>query len=228
MPRVFIPGAGMGSEIDLPEDELVKLRKVLRLSSGDHMAVLPNDGSLIKCELKGRVAIPLETYWPQTESPYPLTIAQSLPKGDKLEELIRACTEIGVAKFLFFKSDRTVVNWDEKKVVEKLRRYQTIAREAAEVSFRTLTPEIEWLGNLKTVLATVPDAVVLSEREGVQKRLAPMSGPTCLVVGPEGGWSGPELAMIGERGVTLGPRVLRVDHAAPAAAAILLLEQERA
>ena len=43
-------------------------------------------------------------------------------------------------------------------------------------------------------------------------------------VGPEGGWSPKEIARIGDRGVTLGPLVLRTDTAGVAAAAKVLLQ----
>jgi 16S rRNA (uracil1498-N3)-methyltransferase len=47
-----------------------------------------------------------------------------------------------------------------------------------------------------------------------------------LLVGPEGGWTAAELAALraaGWQGVSLGPRVLRIETAAVAAAALLLL-----
>lgn len=223
LPRVFVPGASAEDVIELPPQEVDKLRKVLRLSAGAQIAVLPNDGSVIRCEFTGRAANPLSIENPSVESPLRLTIAQSLPKGDKLDEIVRACTELGVAKFVLFSSDRTIVRWDEKKVADRLVRLQTIAREAAEVSFRTRLPEVEYLGNLAQVLKAYPDATVLSEAENETHLLSRKGEEMTIVVGPEGGWAPKELALIGDKGVTLGPRVLRVDHAGPAAAAILLL-----
>jgi 16S rRNA (uracil1498-N3)-methyltransferase len=224
LPRVFLPGVDLSAEIVLPPDELDKLRKVLRLSSGALIAVLPDDGTLVRCELRGRVAMPVEVVRPETEPAMRLTIAQALPKGDKLEEIVRACTELGAVRFLLFASERTVVRWDEKKVEDRLRRLRTIAKESAEVSFRTRLPRIEFVDSLDEVLAMEPDAIVLSEVESVDRRLPSVLGESAtLVVGPEGGWSPRELKMIGDRGATLGPRVLRVEHAAAAAAAILLL-----
>ena len=223
LPRLFVPGADPSDVIELPSEEVNKLRKVLRLSPGAIIAVLPNDGSIIRCEFQARTAVPIDVHRPDVEARKQLRVAQALPKGEKLDEIVRACTEIGVSSFTFFSSDRTVVRWDEKKTAEKLRRLQTIAREAAEVSFRTLIPTLEWSTNLKSVLATYPDAIVLSEVEGIPKHLPVATDEMTVVVGPEGGWSPNEVKMIGEKGVTLGPRVLRVDHAAPAAAAILLL-----
>ncbi len=222
LPRVFVPGASAEDLIELPKEEIDKLRKVLRLSAGAQIGVLPNDGSIIRCEFTGHDANPLETHWPDVEAKIDLTICQSLPKGDKLDEIVRACTEIGAACFVLFPSERTIVQWDAKKTSDRLHRLETIAREAAEVSFRTKLPTISYLPSLKEVLAQNPDAIVLSEAEGESKTLTPDEKMT-LVVGPEGGWSRRELDLIGNRGVTLGPRVLRVDHAAPAAAAILLL-----
>jgi 16S rRNA (uracil1498-N3)-methyltransferase len=224
LPRLFIPGATDDGPIDIPPTELDKLRKVLRLSSGAMIGILPNDGSVITAMVDGKQAVPVDRTNPQTEPKTKLTIAQALPKGDKLDEIVRACSEIGVSHFVVFPSDRTVVKWDEKKTADRLSRLATIARESCELSFRTVLPTFESQRNLADVLKRYPEAVVLSEIEGIAPKLTRDGKDAVLVVGPEGGWSGKELAAIGSRGITLGPRVLRVDHAAAAAAAILLLE----
>lgn len=223
LPRVFVPGASAEGAIELPQGEIDKLRKVLRLGAGAQIGVLPNDGSIIRCEFTGRDAMPIEVVRPDVEASMKLTIAQALPKGDKSDEIVRACTELGVSEFIFFPSERTIVQWDTKKTADRLHRLEIIAREAAEVSFRTKLPAVLYLPSLKEVLAKRPNAVVLSEVEDESKTLKSQPEMT-VVVGPEGGWSRRELEMIGDRGVTLGPRVLRVDHAGPAAAAILLLK----
>lgn len=223
LPRLFVEGATADVEIDLPHAELDKLRKVLRLSPGAEIAVLPNDGTVIRCRLLAKTAEPLEVATPEVESSIKLTICQALPKGDKLDEIVRACTEMGASEFVLFSSDRSVVRWDMKKLGDKVRRLEAIAREACEVSFRTRLPAIRVLESLAGVLAEFPAAVVLSEVEGLGSVLPTDRVDPTVVVGPEGGWSPKELAMIGDRGATLGPRVLRVDHAGAAAAAILLL-----
>jgi 16S rRNA (uracil1498-N3)-methyltransferase len=225
LPRLFVPGATDTGPIDLPREEIDKLCKVLRLAPGAIIGVLPNDGSIIRCEFQTKTAIPIDTHWPDVEAKLGLTIAQALPKGEKLDEIVRACSEIGVARFIFFSSDRTIVKWDEKKTADRLRRLQIIAREAAELSFRTRIPTVEWMQGLKEVLAAEKEATVLSEVEGLGRNLTQVANKMTLVVGPEGGWAPRELQLIGDRGVTLGPRVLRVDHAGPAAAAILLLNK---
>lgn len=223
LPRVFVPGATSDGPFELPKPEVDKLRKVLRLSSGAEIAVLPNNGSLIRCNLDGHSAAPMTVEWPDTEPKLRLTVAQALPKGDKLDEIVRSCTEIGVSHFLLFPGDRTVVRWDARKTADRVNRLQIIAREAAEVSFRTRIPTFEVCIDLADVLGRYSAPTVLSEVEGIGARLKPEGEAMTIVVGPEGGWSPKELGLIGDRGVTLGPRVLRVDHAAAAAAAVLLL-----
>ncbi|WP_353805892.1 16S rRNA (uracil(1498)-N(3))-methyltransferase, partial [Acinetobacter baumannii] len=41
-------------------------------------------------------------------------------------------SELGVARFVIFPSERTVVRWDDKKREARLRRLRAIAREAAD------------------------------------------------------------------------------------------------
>lgn len=223
LPRIFLPEADMAEPVDLPSEEVEKLRKVLRLEQGDSIAILPNDGSVWECRFEKRQAVPVKQHWPATDAARRVIVAQALPKGDKLEEIIRACTEIGVAGFVLFAAERSVVQWDEKKRADRLRRYEVIAREASEVSFRTTLPTLKFLPNLAAVLKEHAEAVVLSEVEDAPLRSAADQSELCLAIGPEGGWSPRELALIGGRGVSLGPRVLRVDHAASAACAMLLL-----
>jgi 16S rRNA (uracil1498-N3)-methyltransferase len=229
LPRVFFELASSDEPFELPQFELDKLRKVLRLGTGDPIAVLPNDGSIIRCRLQGRSAVPERVEWPKSESPIRLTLAQALPKGDRLETVLRMGTEIGIARFLLFPAERSVVRWDQEKLGAKLRRLAIVVREAAEQSFRTNLPEIVAIGGLREVLESEPQAIVLSELESVRRTLveavshAIRDCGVCVVAGPEGGWTPKETALIGERGVTLGPRVLRTDTAGVAAAAAILL-----
>ena len=202
LPRVFVPGATPDAPIALPKDEIDKLRKVLRLEQGALLAVLPGNGTLIRCELRGHEAIPLGVESPNTESERVVVIAQALPKGDKLDGIVRCCTEIGVAGFVLFPSDRSVVRWDASKLESRLERYRTIAREAAEQSFRTRVPSVTSATGLEDVLTRHPGATVLSEVEGIAPRLAWEGPEQVVVVGPEGGWSPRELALIGDRGVS--------------------------
>lgn len=221
LPRAFIEWSGDGP-LDLPSEELNKFRNVLRLSTGDQVAILPGDGRLIVCQLDGKQAIPLETHYPNTEPGLDLTLALALSKPDSLETSIRMATELGVSALVLFPSDRTVARWDDKKWEKKLVRLHAIAREAAEVSFRTKLPDIQVKSNLAQVLADLPDSKVLSEQENCNFPLTLSGDRMAIVIGPEGGWSPAEVALIGDRAMTLGKRVLRVDTAVCSACSLLL------
>lgn len=229
LPRVFVSGANSSAPIELPSGELNKFRKVLRLKLGDQIVVLPNDGSAIRCKLGEKQAIPISVEYPSTEPALHVTLIQALPKGDKLETVLRMGTEIGVSKFVVFPAMRSIVNWEPKKIKEKFRRLEAICREAAEQSYRCLVPQVAWEGSFESVLKSYPNALVLSELESETTSLASrlsnplFSNKVSFVVGPEGGWAPKEVNLIGERGVTLGPRVLRTDTAGLAAASLVLL-----
>lgn len=228
LPRVFLPGADPEDEaFELPQAELDKLRKVLRMQAGDPLALLPNDGSVLRCRLEGRRAIVEARELPSTEPTRRLRLAQALPKGDRLETVVRMGTEIGVAEFLIFPAHRSVAQWDAGKRRDRLRRLEAIARESAEQSFRTVLPRLEWADSLADVLRLHPSAIALHEGESVRQpfreALAAAGDETTLAVGPEGGWDRSETELIGDRAATLGPLVLRTDTAGLAAAALALL-----
>lgn len=230
LPRVFLPGVDMSAPVELPVPEVEKLRKVLRLGTGDEIAILPDDGSLWRCRLDGRHATPQLQAWPGTEPVLQITLALGLPKADRLETAIRMGTEIGVSRFVIFPAERSVVHWDSSKLEAKWVRLRTIVREAAEQSFRSRLPSLVYQASLEKVIESDPDAIVLSESEDVERtlwktasdRLRAKSVTMTLVVGPEGGWTSRENGQIGDRGVTLGPLVLRTDTAGPAAAATVI------
>lgn len=223
LPRLFLPGVSATSPIALPREELDKFKKVLRLERGTHIGILPNDGTLIRCQLEDHLAIPLEVETPDTEPLVHLSIAQALPKGDRFETVLRMGTEIGVSRFIAFPADRSVVRWDDRKLADRMRRFDHIVREAAEQSYRTRLPVVEYMHSLGAVLED-PSAIVLSEIDTVTSSLSELARQDAIfVVGPEGGWSPGELELIGDRGVTMGPLVLRTDTAGIAAAARWLI-----
>lgn len=219
------PDAQIGDVIELPKEEIDKLRKVLRLGAGALIVLLAGDGRVFRATFTGQDAELTATEKVETEAKKRVTLAQALPKPDKLDEVIRMGTEMGVFRFVLFPGERSVVKWDKAKVEDRLRRLRAIAREAAEVSFRTRIPEITLIGSLAESLQATPDALVLSEFENVESHLHERvsASDVTIVIGPEGGWAPREVALIGDRAVTLGPRVLRVDTAAAAAVALAVL-----
>lgn len=223
LPRIFIPGIEMGAPFEIPKAEYDKLHTVLRLRSGAEIGVMPNDGTFWVCRMDGKLGVPIVQHRPQTEPELFITVAQALPKGDRLDDIIRSCTEIGASRFILFTGARSVVKWDEKKVEDKMRRIQALARESAELAFRMRIPTVEFRSNLNDILTKESGVIALSEQESVTATIKPDGRNICLVIGPEGGWAPREVEAMKECAVTLGPRVLRTEHAGFAAIAKLLV-----
>ena len=91
---------------------------------------------------------------------------------------------------------------------------------------RLRVPAVEGPSPLEAVLAVVENPVMLAR--GAATDLADITEPKdiTLLVGPEGGWSDRELALVSTR-ASLGPRNLRADTAALVGLAVALACRRR-
>jgi 16S rRNA (uracil1498-N3)-methyltransferase len=146
-------------------------------------------------------------------------VAQALLKGDHLEPVVRHGTEVGISRFELVVTERCVA----REVSDaRLARLRAVAREAAEQSERGMVPEIVVPVPLAEVIG--PGSVLLFERAR-GSRLSEMSAPGRLIIGPEGGFTPDEVAAAERAGAIvagLGPRILRSESVAIAAAAVVL------
>ena len=148
-----------------------------------------------------------------------ITIAIANLPGPALELVLSRCTEAGAFAFHVFQADRSVARG------AKLDRWRTICREAAMLAGRLRIPEVDALSSLQDVLRMSEHPVMLVR--GALQSLANMAegGDVTLLVGPEGGWSERELALV-EVKAELGPRNLRADTAALVALSLSLAARE--
>jgi len=99
-----------------------------------------------------------------------------------------------------------------------------VVESAAEQSHRGRVPEVTAPMSLPQALRGIAGTPLVVLDPLAAQRLGPMDGSVALAVGPEGGWTGDELAAMREAGgkpFTLGPRILRARLAPVVAAAIL-------
>jgi 16S rRNA (uracil1498-N3)-methyltransferase len=218
--RFFVAPELLGADrIPLPHVIERQIRRVLRLTDGDRLILLPGDGTQATCRLDGTDCVVEERGSVASEPRHRLTIVQALLKGDALEEVVQHATEIGVAAFRLIVTERCVARDISPRKLERLR---SIAREAAEQSERGIVPAIEAPVPLAAALA--PGSVLLFERhQGMG--LGSLEAPSAVVIGPEGGFSPAEVTAAEEGGMALaglGPRILRSQTVAVAAAAVIL------
>jgi len=140
-------------------------------------------------------------------------------KRAQTDWLVEKATELGAYRLVPVITRRTIV----ERV--KLERLEAIAIEAAEQCGRTAIPEIADPRPLDRFLAEASGRPLYfaDEAGGTAARQAFKPGPATILVGPEGGFTDDERALVraadGAVPVSLGPRILRAETAALAALA---------
>jgi 16S rRNA (uracil1498-N3)-methyltransferase len=226
-------------------DDAHHIQRVMRLRPGDRVMVSDGAGRDCLAEIvaadSGAVTVQIVREQEANGEPaVEVWIAQSLPKGDKMETVIQKCTEVGASRFLPFASARTVVQYDGKKEAKRLERWAKIAKEAAEQAHRSRIPDIDAPRSWDQLLALVPQAGAAficyeqEQRLGLRQALrqyreaaAEPAGPILLIIGPEGGFDPAEVeacTAAGAKGISLGRRILRTETAAVAGLSCILYE----
>lgn len=235
-PRRFTATTGRidGERVTFDRDESRHMRQVLRLRAGDVVVAGDGAGGDLTVRLDALADTASGTIIAVSasgaESPLALTLVQGIPKGDRMERIVRAATELGVRRIVPVIAERTVVHLDAGGWRERARRWQRIASEAAKQSGRSFIPEMD----LPRTLTASPDHAAdfrLCLWEGAVQSLADAlasapGAPTSIavLVGPEGGLSPGEVEHVRRLGwsvARMGPRILRTETAGPAVAAVL-------
>jgi 16S rRNA (uracil1498-N3)-methyltransferase len=225
------------STITLSIDESHHLIRVLRMRPGDEAFVFDGEGQEFRCKVittngnRARLEI-IEALTNSVESPLRITLAQALAKAEKFDLIVQKATELGASRIVPLASDRADVKLSAESTQRRLQRWRRISLEAlkqcgrrklVEISAPLTLKEFISAGRLESASGVSLKAVglVFSERGGmpIEQALGLASDEIAAValIGPEGGWSGQELALMercGYKSVTLGPRVLRTETAA--------------
>jgi 16S rRNA (uracil1498-N3)-methyltransferase len=242
MHRFFVhPQAIHHTTVVLDEAIAHQLRSVLRMRPGARIVVLDNQGWEYEIELteitsKGARGTVIEKRPASGEPSVTVTLYQCVLKKDNFEWVLQKGTEIGVSRFVPVISQRTVIADDERIKANKLPRWERIIREAAEQSHRGRLPELDAPIAFEQALieaASADVALIPWEKETactLREVLLGTAEAVALIIGPEGGFEDGEIDLAQQHGVqpiTLGPRILRAETAAAAAALLVLYELDR-
>jgi 16S rRNA (uracil1498-N3)-methyltransferase len=229
--RIHIPLLHTG-EMELGAAQAHHARDVLRLRKGDALELFDDEGAIGQCTIvlcsprSVRVRV-VEVSAAGSDAAVELAVAAAVPKGARADWMIEKLSELGTARFIPLRTERSVVLPEGKNKVE---RWSRLAREAARQSRRRGVMEIGPLVRLEEAIqgARSEGSAVwhLSTFDGAEP-MAARTVPSRLLVliGPEGGWSDEETLLFGKEdipGVALTPTILRVETAAVAAATIAL------
>ena len=211
-----------GERFPIPPRILHRVARVLRLRDADEITLLDGMGGEMRVRLEAADCVVLERRAAGGEPSHRLTVWQALLRGDHLEPVIRHGTELGIASFNLFVSERCVARDLSPRRLERL---QAVAREAAEQSERGIVPQVAAPVTYADALRTAASGSVLLFERHDGKRLTEMGPPPSVFIGPEGGFSPAEVAAAERAGLTiagLGPRILRSETVAVAVAAAIL------
>ena len=163
-----------------------------------------------------------------------LAVVQALLKGRAFDEVVRRCSELGVAEIVPALTARTIGKISSDTEKSRLARWEAVALSAVKQSRGVFVPRIRGVSDVGAICGLVGErdrALVAWEEEAETGLRDALGDPTprrvLLVVGPEGGLAADEveaLVAAGATPVSVGRRVLRADWAAAAVAAMISYE----
>ena len=227
------------AHIQLPEEEAHHLARVLRLSSGDTVAVFDGKGhealARIESVASRRVTVTiLEARAPAPEPAVAITLVQALLKSDKMDRVIRDAVMLGVAAIQPCVTRRTDVPRAALRTGARQDRWDRTVLASVKQCGRAVVPPVLETQDFPALLPSQPGRTQVMFVEpggaggaavaGVSSLEGRPPGDAMVMIGPEGGWDEIEIreaVAAGVKLVTLGSRVLRADAAGAAAIAVL-------
>ncbi len=252
LPRFFLRNQVLAAQTEEVfglrlDDEDVKHARVLRLKPGEHIAVIDGSQDYFECEIVAfedvmhvRISSHDDS---RIDRPF-VVLFQGLCKGDKMEQVIRHATELGVSAFVPLACERSVVRLDRKKAEARVNRWNSVAKSAAMQSGQPSIPEVSlpikpneaagMLGGATCVLVCWEEERQVSMKEAIGDALAKTFTPAldarvAICIGPEGGFTEQEVKTLCEANrhsysVTLGSQILRTETAGIVAPALAIYE----
>ena len=255
MRQFLVAEARPGAVLDIAGPDYHYLVRVLRLRPGAVIPVADAAGRRAHATVSdtggGRVRLHVGTDRPAPTAPLSapaVTLVQALPKGALMDRIVRQATELGAFRIVPVVTERTQGRAGPDADARRRRRWQRIARQAAQQSGSEPPPidlpqplhryleraELDGLGLLfQYGAAPLPAALPVRwpdsgtpppcadpARAGPETAALDRPPAVRCAVGPEGGFSPAETALLGDRGfypVGLPGGVLRVDTAVVAA-----------
>lgn len=226
-----------GGTVLLPEEEAHHLAAVLRAGVGTAVHVVDGRGRLaagrVAAVAKRSVTVEVvELLREEATPPRRRILAAALTKCPHFEDILQRAVELGMTDFLPLEGEFSVVELDARRAEKRLERWTRIGREALKQCERLWLPSFQAPMPVARALEWARGegvrCVALRERSpGAQTLPAVLAGAgasaeVCFLVGPEGGWSAAEAALLdaGAEAATLSSAVLRAETAALAALAV--------
>lgn len=214
-----------GSLAELEERDHAHLFKTLRAKPGEIIGLMDGGGSMAQARiLEGKRLEVIEKK--VIDAPeFKLHLYIAPPRRNKMDDLLRQCTELGVWSINPLISERSVSEPDSNSIKG---RWRAIAIEACKQSGNPFLPEIretvkfeKAVDSLASTMMPVYYGCVKDGSPGLEK----LKTEAALFIGPEGGFTEAEEASMAEKRfipLRLGNWILRIETAALCVAGLLL------
>jgi 16S rRNA (uracil1498-N3)-methyltransferase len=201
---------------------------VLRARQGErivlfHMRELYD--AVVEDPSRSGLAVSVEGVRQSPFSPHPVVLLQAIIRPALLDDVVHVCAPLGVHRFILYAAARSQP-WN---VAGRLERLRQVALSSAEQAETGDVPMVELATGLQGALSCagpVDSLIMMSPRaastmmELARDGALALDGSVVVAVGPEGGFSEPEEALLIERGalaVRLSTGILRSELAGFAA-----------
>jgi len=218
-------------EVIIRDKQAHYLTRVLRVVAGQRVLLFNGDGYDYVAEVlrpgKKELYLEVVSRLPAVKEPeLEIMVVQAISKGDRMDQTLQKCTELGVTVFQPLFSGRVEVRLKAEKLASRLEHWRAVVTSACEQSGRAVVPAVlaplslaEWIN-----MPGQGQRLVLAPGAGMPLSRVQFGHSLQLAVGPEGGFSEIELGLMKShevRPVSLGPRILRTETAAPAGVAVI-------
>jgi len=217
-----------GQTVTLEEGASRHISQVLRLQPNNELSLFNGDGqqynARLRCSSKHKAEAEIISVTENsTEPPIHFTLALGISKGERVDYALQKAVELGICCFTPLFTERTVVKLKGERLERRQDHWKKIAIAACEQSGRNTIPTIEAAQQLDDWIVQAQQGTRLILHPNATQSLNMLPTPNdsvLLLIGPEGGLSGKEIAAAEANGFTpvkLGPRVLRTETAPIAA-----------
>ena len=228
IPRLYLEAElESGTALELPDEQARYLRQVLRRRAGDAIVLFNGRGgefqAIIELLDKRNARASIQAFSDISREPEKhMHIVQAACRNEKIEFMLQKGVELGAASFQIVHTQRSTLRLKGARLSQRLNRWRKIIIEAVEQSGRTRIPTLHWRHYLDEIEAPGLRLCLhpAGARSWAEMRNRIMGAETItLAIGPEGGWSPPDLDILsglGFENLRFGPRILRTETAAPA------------
>jgi len=231
--RFFASHPITAGRVVLDGPEAHHLLHVMRAKVGQRVTLFDGSGAefdaeIVKCN-RTDVELRIETRRDvDRELPFELVVGVSLPKGDRQKWLVEKLTELGVSELVPLETERGVAQPTDSALDRLSRSVVEAAKQCGRNRLmRIAKPQAwgEWAG---AEIAESSTRRLIARPDGASLATQEVSRPlhSRLAIGPEGGLTDCEVdaaVAAGWQSVNLGRRILRVETAAVALAAVVAL-----